>query len=104
MFWMLPGGATRVAQLEHAMQKQAHVLSELQRLLRMDTPPPQVHRLAARVERLDMQLAELCTQVQADDQARELLNRLSGDLLKPCPPLLNPLSWHHPICNLCGLQ
>lgn len=101
---MLPGGATRMAQLEHAMQKQACVLSELQKPLRMDTPLPQVHRLASRVERLDMQLAELCTQVQADDQARELLNRLSGDLIEPRPPLLNPLSWHHLICNLCRLQ
>ena len=76
---MLPGGATRLAQLEYAMQKQAHVLTELQTPLRTETTPQShVHWLAAKVEQLDMQLAELCTRVQADDQARELLSRLSG--------------------------
>ena len=75
-----------MAQLECAMQKQANSLSELQTLPCTDRVPPQFHRLAARVEGLEMQLAELCSQVQADDQARELLNRLSGAPIKPHPP------------------
>lgn len=89
---MLPGGAARLAQLEGATQKHAHVLNELQTSLHTERPPPQqqhVHQLAGKVERLDMQLAELCTQVQADDQAKELLSRLSG-ALKPARPPPSP--------------
>lgn len=99
---MLPGGATRLAQLEIAVQKQTHVLTELQTPLRTETSSPQqVHRLVAKVERLDMQLAELCTRVQADDQARGLLSRLSGALHFPSS---HCLSLKQPICNPCGFQ
>ena len=83
-----------MAQLEVATQKHAYILNELQTSLHTERPLPQqqqqqVHRLAGKVERLDMQLAELCTQVQADDQARELLSRLSG-ALKASPPFHLP--------------
>lgn len=87
---MLPGGATRLVLLECAVQKQADSISELQAPSRMLKMPMQVHHLAARVEQLEMQLAELCTRVQADGQARELLNRLSGAPIEPQPPPPTP--------------
>ena len=93
-FAPLLGGATKLAQLECALQKQALMLTELQTTLgKEETSPPQAHELAAKVERLDMQLAELSSQVQADGQARALLPRLSGSLigiLHPPPPPPTP--------------
>lgn len=78
------------------MQKQALELTRLQTPLCMEQLlPHQVNRLCSHVEHLDMQLTELSTQVQADDQARSLLRRLSGAVVVM---LLAPSSPRPPSC------
>ena len=82
--WLLlmPGGATRLGQLEAALQKQAQLLSQLQTpACGADSVPAEaaeVQLLSVEIRRLDMQLAEVSSQVQAEDKARQLLNKLSG--------------------------
>ena len=69
----------RLAQLETAFQKQAHALSKLQTPLQTVTiGSEQTQRLSNDVKRLEMQLAELWSQVQAEVKSRHLLSKLSG--------------------------
>lgn len=76
---ILPAGTKRLAELEAALQKQADVLSRLQAPLHaVILASQQTQQLSSDITRLEMQLAELKTQVQAEAKARHLLSKLSG--------------------------
>ena len=75
----LLGWTEQLAQLEGTVQKQGHALRKLHSTVQTDsTASHQDGQMAVEIKRLETQLAELKTQVQAEDKARHLLDKLSG--------------------------